>query len=169
MGELSMSRQDPREGPTRLFPDKRGLELYRALMGARGARPSHEAGAVPRPRVPPGCLGDPLPTARYYHRACVVADHWERACAAGDCQYWDPQAMKPDRTKTCPGHRGVRRIRGTKCVVTWPGHCARRTKWGEVHEQTGKHALPVRQVPRLPSDEPAPWDRKRLREPGEDG
>jgi hypothetical protein len=99
--------------------------------------------------------------ARDHHRDCVVADRWERACAIGNCQYWDAQALKPDHTKDCPGHRGVRRIVGGQCIVRWPGHCARRTKWGEVHERP----KPVSGTRRTrTADERAPWDR----EPGED-
>jgi hypothetical protein len=153
--------------PTRLFE---GGEVFRKMLrDRRGGRSSHDVGAEPHSRQPPGCTGNPDPMAPDHHRDCVVADRWQRACILGNCQYWDPHAMKPDRTKDCPGHRGVRRIVGGQCVVTWPGHCGRRTKWGEVHEQTGKHAIPVRQVPRLPQDEPAPWDRRRLREPGQEG
>jgi hypothetical protein len=141
-----------------------GRVLADLLTARLDGRSSHDVGPEPRSRHPPGCTGTPDPMARDHHRDCVVADRWQRACAIGNCQYWDAEAMKPDRTKDCPGHRGVRRIVGGRCVVTWPGHCARRTKWGEVQEQTRKHARPVRGAQRLPSDIRAPWER----EPGED-
>ena len=175
LGELTMSRENRDEGPTRLF----GGEAFRQMLRDRlGGVSSHDVGPEPRSRIPPGCVGSRDPMAGehradcdrrrgctcVYHRDCVVADRWARACAVGNCQYWDPQAMKPDHTKDCPGHRGDRRLVGGRCVVIWPGHCARRTKWGEVHEQTGKHARPVRQTPLLPGDRRAPWER----EPGED-
>ena len=137
-------------------------ELLRRILHARlDGRSSHDVGPEPRSRHPPGCTGNPDPMARDHHRDCVVADRWQRACAIGNCQYWDPQARKPDHTKDCPGHRGERRIVGGRCVVTWPGHCPRRTKWGEAHERpkTPRRGLDVR------GDEYAPWDR----DPGEEG
>jgi hypothetical protein len=153
--------------PTRLFGDAgdRGARFREELRARLAGRSSHDVGPEPRSRIPPGCTGNPDPMGPGHHRDCVVADRWERACAVGNCQYWDTQAMKPDRTKDCPGHRGVRRVVAGRCVVTWPGHCARRTKWGEVHEQTGKHAVPIRGPRLLPGDVRAPWER----EPGEDG
>lgn len=164
--------------PTRLF-GKSGDEgaAFRAMLRRRlGGVSSHEVGPEPRSRIPPACVGDPDPMGRYHHRDCVTVDRWERACATGNCQYWDPQAEKPDHSRDCPGHRGVRRVIGGRCVVQWVGHCARRTKWGEVQEQTGKHTKPVTGPRLLPGDarKPLPpptrllrdpWDR----EPGEDG
>jgi len=149
---------------TRLGGILGGGAFRRMLRDRLGGVSSHDVGPAPRSRHPPGCLGDPDPMAKNHHRGCVIADRWERACAAGNCQYVDPTAMKPDPTKDCPGHRGERSIRHVQgkpcCVVTWT-HCERRHKWGRQHE-TPKGP---RRSPRLPMDERAPWDR----DPGEDG
>jgi len=155
--------------PTRFFGDMSPAKI-RTLLGGVS---SHDVGPEPRSRHPPGCIGNPDPLARDHHRDCVVADRWARACAARNCQYWDRQAEKPDHEKECPGHLGVRRFIAGECRVTWR-HCARREAWGEVQEQTGKHARPIGGTRRLAIDEPAPWEAPvaiahRKREPGEEG